>query len=775
MSPVLYLLILLPAGLEVSNRAPKADEWGYRPANASTVRLNPPSLTWVHETEAASYTVQWSRKEDFAEAASATGVPWPTYTHHERLAPGAWHWRYRFKTQDGRESGWSARRSFVVPADAIVFPMPTRAEQRKRVPQEHPRLFLRPEDLPRLRGAVSGNAFTQLRAEADRLLGAEPTPEPATMGDLRDPKTAADWWPNRLQTLKACQEAETLAFVYLITREAKYGEGARKWIRHLCSWNLEGPTNFTINCEAAKPILHRLPRAYDWAYDALSPEDRELVRRVATRRAQDAWKSREVGLGVGHLNSPYSSHGQRTFHKLAENAIALLGDVPEAATWLDYAVNKFYATFPVWSDDDGGWHQGLSYWAGYITKDVWWLQVSQSALGIDGFKKPFFARAADYALYAAPPNSPNSGFGDLSFRPPTQGWGGFMQYFLRALGNRPEGARAGYWRWWTERWGMTGEGGILGFLYETNLGPLPAAKAPADLPPSKIFRGTGVANLHATLLDANDDVHVLFKSSPFGTQSHGHNSHNSIQLNAYGEALLPTCVYRDLHGSKFHTGWCHETVSQNAVLVDGKGQIKYSPAPHGRIVDSLLGDDWDYVVGDATDAYGGRLTRYRRHVLYAKPDVVVLYDDLAAKDPATFQFMLHGNRAFDVDENTSSLRIDLPKAGADIRYLSPLRLAFRQWDGYDPKPTVEFPNMWHVEAGTAEKRAEVGMLTAILPYRAGKRESWTATRIESETAVGVRIETAGKKTRMLFRKQGARGPASADGVAFEGPAAVVRR
>jgi len=35
--------------------------------------------------------------------------------------------------------------------------------------------------------------------------------------------------------------------------------------------------------------------------------------------------------------------------------------------------------------------------------------------------------------------------------------------------------------------------------------------------------------------------------------------------------------------------------------------------------------------------------------------------------------------------------------------------------------------MWHVEAGTAEKRAEVGMLTAILPYRVGTRESWTAT------------------------------------------------
>src|SRR5215510_10634725 len=101
MTALLFVLMLRPAGLEVSNRAPKADEWGYRPANASTVRLNPPSLTWVHEAEAASYTVQWSRSEDFAEAATAARVPWPTYTHHEPLALGAWHWRYRFVTLDG--------------------------------------------------------------------------------------------------------------------------------------------------------------------------------------------------------------------------------------------------------------------------------------------------------------------------------------------------------------------------------------------------------------------------------------------------------------------------------------------------------------------------------------------------------------------------------------------------------------------------------------------------------------------------------------------------
>jgi hypothetical protein len=249
----------------------------------------------------------------------------------------------------------------------------------------------------------------------------------------------------------------------------------------------------------------------------------------------------------------------------------------------------------------------VSYWSGYLGKAVWWLQVAQSALRIDGLKKPFFAQVGDYPLYIAPPHSPNSGFGDLSFRPPSSGVGGFMEYFLRASGaqqipdrgsSRGNEARslgqgsqslltsaatsgmgertshAPYWRWWTETWGMRGESGILGFLYDANLPPLPAAKPPSDLPQSKIFHGIGVASLHTTLLDARDDVHFLCKSSPFGSQSHGHNPQNIFQLNAYGEALLTTCGYRDLHGSKFHYNWVHSTVAHNGVLVNGEGHSR---------------------------------------------------------------------------------------------------------------------------------------------------------------------------------------------------------
>jgi hypothetical protein len=778
------------AELSVANRSPQPDEVGYRPADGTSVRLNPPSFIWLHESNAATYTIQWAVQANFRDATTVSGFVWNTYTHHTPFAPGKYFWRYGFANKQGQTSTWSTVRSVVVPPEAKPFAMPTRAQQRERVPQGHPRLFMRPEDLPRLRalalapkdaqGKLPSEAeeFAKLRAAADKIIAAGPTPEPEHMGSARDKENAEMvkyWWPNRTQTEKACMEAEMIAFVYLITGEQKYAEAARQWILHLAAWNPDGPTNFQLNCEAGKPMLYRLPRAYDWAYAALNPADRQVVQKIMQRRIKDAWESGEVQRGTGHLNRPFNSHGNRVWHKIGECGIALLGDVPEAETWVDYAVNKFYSCYPVWSDDDGGWHEGLSYWAGYMGKAVWWMQVSKSALNIDGLQKPFFDQVGDFALYVAPPGTPNSGFGDLSFRPPSSGVGGMMEYFIRAQGARSEGKSAAYWRWWTEQSKMGREGGILGFLYRANLPPLLEAKPPTDLPQSKIFHGIGVASLHTTLLDSKDDIHFLFKSSPFGTQSHGHNPHNIFQLNAYGEALLTTCVYRDLHGSKFHYQYVHSTKAHNGVLVNGQGQLPHTAAPHGKIAAEKLTPEWDYIMGDATPAYGGRLERYQRHVAFVKSGFIVIYDDLSAKEPATFQFMLHALKAFEVDENKRTVRVDQPKAGVEARYLSTLPLSFRQWDGFDPKPSKEFPNQWHVEAGTVEKQKDVGMLTMLVPYRAGQKSDWQAERIESATAIGARFTQGGKTTLVAFRKAGAAGQVSVAGESFDGPVLVQRK
>jgi len=754
------------AALPLDQRPAKPDEWGYRPADGDTVQLNPPSFTWVAPAAAVTYAVQWSADRAFPAGATTTveGVVWPTYTHDQALKPGAYFWRYRMADKSGAASEWSVARRVVVPASAAALPMPTRAQQKAKVPAGHPRLFMRPDDVPRLRELARGReaaAFAALKKSADAFIQAGPTPEPAHKGSARDkdnPELVKYWWPNREQTEKACNEAETIAFVYLMTGDKAYGEQARRWVLHLASWDPKGNTNFALNCEAGKPLLFRPARAYDWAWDMFTAEERAKIQAVFRERVIEAWNSSEVARGVGHLQKPFGSHANRVWHKIAEAGIAFLDEIPEAPQWLDYAVNKFFACYPVWSDDDGGWHEGVSYWSGYQSKAVWWLQVAQSALGIDGMKKPFFAKVGDYPLYLAPPNSPNAGFGDLSARPVNAP--SFLEYHLRARSTSGDGGNAAAWRWWTQAKAMPANGGVLGFLYRANLPPMPAARPPINLPVSKVFHGIGIASLHTTLLDSRDDVHLAFKASPYGSQSHGHNPQNSFLLNAYGEALLVANGYRDLHGSKFHYQWVHSTRAQNAVLVNGEGQTPHAVVAKGAIVREEFTPAYDYIAGDAAPAYAGRLKKAWRHAVFVKGahPFIVLYDELVAPAPATFQFMLHGLAPFTIDATTARLQLAQPKAGLEVRYLSPVPLTFKQTDGFVPPPSREFPNHWHVEAGTTEQRAAIGVATVLMPHRTGAAPTWAARRSDDATGSVIEVTVGGKTHTIRFPTPGAETP-----------------
>lgn len=754
------------AALPLEQRPATAKEWGYRPADGATVELNPPSFTWVAPAGLETYAVQWSADPAFPEATSTTveRVRWPTYTHDRPLKPGEYFWRYRGATPEGELTAWSIARRVRVPASAAELPMPTVAQQRARMPGGHPRLFLRPEDLPRIRALAGGRhaeAFARLRESADRIIAAGPTPEPAHPGSNRD-KTNLElikhWAPNRVQTEKACVEAETLAFVYLISGDKRYGEAARRWVLHLASWDPKGNTFFKLNCEAAKPMLFRPARAYDWAWDMFTPAERKKIQTVMRERLLDAWRSWEVQEGIGSLQRPFGSHANRIWHKMAEAAIAFIDEIPEAPQWLDFAVNRFFSAYPVWSDDDGGWHEGVRYWWAYQSKAVWWLQVAQSALGIEGMRKPFFAQVGDYPLYLAPPHSPNAGFGDLAHQPldaPS-----FLEYHLRTRSASGEEDHAGYWAWWAEAKNMHRNGGVLGFLYEVNLPPIPAPKAPVDLPTSKVFHGIGVASLHTTLLDSRDDVHFAFKSSPFGSQSHGHNPQNSFFLNAYGEALLLANGYRDVHGSKFHYDYVHSTRAQNAVLVDGEGQIPHSEVSTGRIVREQIGTTYDYIAGDATPAYAGRLTKAWRHVLFIKKPVpfVILYDELLAPQPSTFQLMLHGPSAFAIDVAAHRLQLVRPKASVEIGFFSSVPLEFTQTDGFNPPPMGDFPNIWHVEIGTREHRTSLGLATLLVPSRAGHIVPWTGALRDSAGSTTLDVNVAGQQYLVTFPQPGEASP-----------------
>ncbi|UCH34293.1 MAG: DUF4962 domain-containing protein, partial [Armatimonadota bacterium] len=253
----------------MSNRAPQALEVGYLPPDGSTPAANPPAMAWLYEPEAAAYFLELSQDPDFPPDATLriARTPYCLYTHTEPLAVGRWHWRYGLWTEQGERSDWSAPRSFLISPEAVVFPRPTVDSVRDMLPDHHPRLFLRPEQVAQLRLAAQGELAARwqaLRSRADRYLEPELIPEPPPWTDGL--WNAAEWRRNYGAVVKACNGIETMAFAYLISGEEKYARRVREWLLHIASWDPAGSTSIKVNDEAGMPILHITSRAYDWVH-----------------------------------------------------------------------------------------------------------------------------------------------------------------------------------------------------------------------------------------------------------------------------------------------------------------------------------------------------------------------------------------------------------------------------------------------------------------------------------------------------------------------------
>jgi hypothetical protein len=296
-------------------------------------------------------------------------------------------------------------------------------------------------------------------------------------------------------------------------------------------------------------------------------------------------------------------------------------------------------------------------------------------------------------MYLQPPGTNGGGFGDL-VPERTAAQNRTLMTTLAAQAKNP------HWQWYVDQLGgPQKEGGYIGFIRGAT--PQVNAAPPADLPTSRLFKGTGQAYLNTTLLDAKNNVSFGFKSSPFGTQSHGYDANNSFFLYAYGERLFAPTGRRDIYGSDHHTNWMWETKSCNSITVNGKGQIKHSAAAFGDITTFKTTPTMDYLVGEAAKSYPpGTLDRFARHVIFLKPDLIVIYDRLEAPHPATFEYFLHS--PVEIKNDGQSLSVVNGAARCDAEILWPEDLKFAVTDKYDVPPRERIKvKEWHLKAQTS--------------------------------------------------------------------------
>ena len=706
------------------------DEWGYRPAAGDVSEASPPGFCWRPQREIVRWELECGRGEDVKKIEyRANDIEMNVHCPPQRFTPGKYTWRYRGMDDQGNQSNWSQARTFAVADEAASMPMPPREELLARIPKEHPRLFVRPGELSRLRELAKGtlsDRFEALVARCEQLVASPPPTEepkkyPETM--VRGSKEwKAQWWGNRTYTIRALDAAATLGFTRLLGGKEEYGKLAKRILMDCAKWDPKGATGYRYNDEAGMPYAYYFSRTYTFVYDLLTEEERETCRRMMKIRGDEMYNH----LCPRHLWRPYSSHSNRAWHFLGEVGVAFLGEVENADDWVWFAMNVFYNVYPVWSDDDGGWHEGVSYWSSYIGRFTWWADVMRAAMGIDAYDKPYFAKAGYYAMYMMPPGKVGGGFGDGATRRRASQLVPLMSQLAAQSGN-------GHWQWYVDQMGGTNETtGYIGFVR----GALEKAKpkTPDDLPTSRLFRGIGQATLNTTLADADDDVQVIFKSSRMGTRSHGNASNNSFVLWAYGQRLLIRTGHYYMYGGPHHRDWVWSTRSLNNITVDGQSQVKRSSAAKGDIIAFETTPLIDVVVGEAGEAYRVResgkerrlLDRYTRALIFVKPDLVIVFDRLAAPQASTFEYWLHAVNEFEAP-NQRGIETRVGDVVCAVDILQPKDLKLSQTNQYDPNPWPQVKTReWHLTATTPAKAKTCEFVALYRPYRADQSVPKTA-------------------------------------------------
>mgnify|MGYP000885192540 FL=1 len=698
--------------LKLDERPAQPGEWGYRPADASVSATDPPAFSW-RPAGGLKWEIECVREGASADIAyRASDVEFNVHCPPRIFGPGQYTWRYRGIDKEGNCTNWSQSRTFTIAPDAAKMPLPAREELLARIPRTHPRLFLRPENLPKLRALAQGEMKAQyegLVKQCEQILAdPPPTAEPPTYPPEMERKSEEwrlMWWGNRTYTIKALNSAATLAFTRLLGGQEKYGREAKRILLECANWDPKGSTGYRYNDEAGMPYNYYFARTYSFVNDLLTEDEKGICRKVMKVRGDEMYRH----LCPRHLWQPYASHSNRAWHFLGEVGIAFLNEIDGADDWVWFATNVFFNVYPVWSDDDGGWHEGSSYWSSYIDRFTWWADVMREAIGIDAYDKPYFSKLGYYAMYLLPPDKLDGGFGDLTANKRARNYMPLMS-ILAAQAQNP------HWQWYVEQLGGPAQTeGYIGFIR----GQLPGVEArkPNDLPASRLFAGTGQAYLNTDITDASNDVQVVFKSSPFGTQSHGYESNNSFLLWAYGQRLLIRSGYRDIYGSDHHANWMWTTRSTNCITVGGQGQRKHTAAAQGKITAFATTPEIDVVVGDAGESYEAPVELFKRAILFVKPDLIVVYDRLKASEPSTYEYWLHAINEFDIGGG-NTVTVKNGDVGCHVGFHCRVPLSFEQTNEYDPNPRPRITlREWHLTATTAQKEREMEFITVYRPYK----------------------------------------------------------
>jgi hypothetical protein len=489
---------------------------------------------------------------------------------------------------------------------------------------EHPRLLLTGD----LRKAFAleernpeerDNALTKLRLHGERLLGQEPVKY------------------ERIGPRLLAQSRNCLERVYVLSALAQLLSPPEPWIRGVRAnlqaaaafpdWN---PSHFLDVAE----MTHAFAIAYDWLFDRWSEPEKRMIREaIITKGLRPAvelfYRGGKDGAMTGWATRE-NNWNQVCNGGMILGALAIAESEPLLAEEvLRYALQSLPIAMREFAPD-GGWFEGVVYWAYTLRYTVPLIAALESALGkrfgLDEFAG--FSQTGDFYLHGHGPTGLAFNFSDCSRQ---QARGFPWLHWLARRFERP------VWHWAA----ALGDEGRHPLSLLWGVSPL---QTPAALRTSRdaVFLGMNAAMMRSSWDDPLAS-YVGFYAGHNGV-AHSHLEMGSFVFDALGQRWVEELGVDDYDlpgyfGSKRWDYYRLNSQGQNVMLFDGRNQRTQAK---GRITSSGAENGSAHTIADLSEGYADQATAVRRGVrLFDQRRVLLVQDEFELKAPAVYQWQIH--------------------------------------------------------------------------------------------------------------------------------------
>lgn len=536
----------------------------------------------------------------------------------------------------------------------------------------HPRLLMNARKLEEVKLAVLQPGRMQEVAEDLLRRG-----DAAVQAAVPNPADSPDGMPDSVSSAST-NHIPTLAMAYRLSGEQKYLDAAQRWIRAICGYSQweANPDLYTGHG------LMTLALAYDWLYGELGHELKETMRQKMLREGEIVYAKVTLNRQSYWNREWLQNHMWIAVSGMAAAGMALYDERDEVLPWLE-AANKHMSTAASVLPKDGGNHEGIDYWFYGMESLFMYAAMSRDVLGTDMLSIDWFEKASDFLLYNFLPRDHwglDYGyyftFGDCT------GSGTLLEHMLRLIAREEQDSTA---QWLGDQ--LSAVSASTRHTYLTLLwydGSVPAiSPLDGEKPLLKHFddldyvaaRSGWNGNESALMFHCgppmgHNENRLSKQVSPYNDWGggHVHPDSNSFLLFGNGELLLRDDDYASTKYTRQHSTLTIDNMGQLGEGEAWLNTIKYHEGGGDAWVEKAesLGE-MDHIVGDAAQSYpaSSGVKKFRRHLLYLKPDVLIVIDDIELTEPKSMQLRFWPERQNFIEQGDGFL---VPGERANLKY-----------------------------------------------------------------------------------------------------------